>query len=203
MGFAYLSSSPILQNKKGRRQLGDPSRFAMARYGLCNRAAGGLDLGLCSRAAGNLDRELLRDLAGRENLDLRTLVVRESGLDERLDGDLGAGLELLLEIDKVDAESLGVEAGVVEATLGQTADERHLATLEAELLLVTLAGVLALVATRRSLAHARTASATDALAAFAGTRRVRKIREIHCLLPFPLTHGRRRFPLRSGASRGR
>ena len=55
---------------------------------------------------------------------------------------------------------------------------------EAELLLVALAGVLALVAARRSLAHARAAAAAHALGALARSRSVGETGKIHCRFPF-------------------
>ena len=54
---------------------------------------------------------------------------------------------------------------VLEAALGHSAEERHLAAFEAELLLVALAGVLALLAAAAGLAHARAAAAAHALGA--------------------------------------
>ena len=139
----------------------------LIRLSLANRTAGGLNLGLGSCGARNLNSELLGEFAVTENLDFRALVVGESGLGESLDGDFGTGFELLLEIGNVDTESLGVERRIVEATLRNTADEGHLATFEAEFLLVTLAGALTLVTARGRLAHARAAAAADALPAMA------------------------------------
>ena len=81
-------------------------------------AAGGLDLGLRGGAAGHLHDELLGELALGEDLHLGGLVVREAGLGEGLDGDLGASLELLLEVGEVHRKGLVVEAGVVEPALG-------------------------------------------------------------------------------------
>ena len=155
----------------------EPSTFIrlLSRNALGDGAACGLDLGLGRCAAGNLHRELLGEVADGEDLDFRTLVVRESLRRERLDGDLRAGIEHLLQGGEVHAESLRVEAGVVEAALRKTAHERHLTAFEAEFLLVALARVLALVAARRGLAHARTATTTDAFAALAGSRGVCKV----------------------------
>ena len=123
--------------------------------GLGNRTAGLLDLRLGGGRAGDLHGELLRELAVAEDLDLRLLVVREARLRERLDRDLGAGFELLLEVRNVDGERLRVERGVVEAALRKTTDERHLAAFEHQFVLVTLARLLALLSLAGRLAHAR------------------------------------------------
>ena len=147
--------------------------------GLGNAAAGLLDLRLGGGRAGDLHGELLRELAVAEDLDLRLLVVREARLRERLDRDLGAGFELLLEVRNVDGERLRVERGVVEAALRKTTDERHLAAFEHQFVLVTLARLLALLSLAGRLAHARAASAADALPALAGARGVSKRIEFH------------------------
>ena len=146
-------------------------------------AACSLDLGLGGRAAGNLHRELLGEVANGEDLDFRTLVVRESLRRERLDCDLRTSVEHLLQGGEVHAESLRVEAGIVEAALRKTAHERHLTAFEADFLLVALARILTLVAARRGLAHTRTGTATDALAALAGSRGVCKIGKVHLHSP--------------------
>lgn len=147
--------------------------------GLGNAAAGLLDLRLGGGRAGDLHGELLRELAVAEDLDLRLLVVREARLRERLDRDLGAGFELLLEVRNIDGESLSIERGIVETALGQAANQRHLTTFEQQLMLMAFTGLLALLALARRLAHARAAAATDALPALAGARGVSKRIEFH------------------------
>jgi hypothetical protein len=66
---------------------------------------------------------------------------------------------------------LGVELqlGRLEATLGQATLQRHLAALEADLVVTTGTGFLALVATASGLAQARTNAATHAALGVLGT----------------------------------
>ena len=122
------------------------------------RALGGADAG---------DREFLLDLAGEDDLgalgaardEARLL---EAGEVDRLGADLG-------EVARAHFGRLGDGHGE-EAALGQAPLQRHLAALEADLVVAAGAGLLALVAASRGLAQARADAAADAAAVLLGAR---------------------------------
>src|SRR5688572_10251687 len=92
------------------------------------------------------DRELLRKITVAEDLHLVETTVDETGRAKDSDVDDGAIVEVHLKIGEVNHRHNVAEFVVVEALLGQTTMDRHLATFEARTDGSTGASVLALVA---------------------------------------------------------
>ena len=157
--------------------------FCFAGGGLLGRVAGGIGLAgdeldgaprlldlLARRGADavDLERERLGEGAVAEHLDALPGAVDEAGLAQHLLVDHAADGEFLerLEIDRRIAD---LERGVIEAALGQAADEGHLAAFEAEPDAAAGAGLLAFVALAAGLAVAGAFAAAEALDAMART----------------------------------
>src|SRR6266511_4900898 len=124
-------------------------------------AAGGGDL--LSRLAAELvraHRQLLRDVAATQNLD-DPRARDEAVLPQQLRRHVGARLEPVHQ--RVEVDHLVFDAAViVEAALRHAAVERHLAALEAALVLEARTGLSPLVAAPRGLAVAGSLAAADA-----------------------------------------
>src|SRR5579871_6210980 len=152
-------------------------------------AAGGLDLLARGRGDGvHADGELLLDLAVAEELHVDLRVLEEALLDERVRGDLGAGLEAVevAEVDRLGRRAERADrhrvGGRVAAQLADAHEELRLAALEAGRHLVRArAGLLALDTATGVAALARAEPSADALAVLARLRR-RQIGEIQLLL---------------------
>jgi hypothetical protein len=146
-----------------------------------DRTAGSLDRRLGpGRRTDALERDRLADFAGLDDLDDPRHLADEA---RRLQGqqiDLGR-----IEPLQVGQRDLGVvlERGRLEAALGQTALQRHLTTLEADLVVAAGARLLALVAATRGLAEPRADAAADAALGVLGAARRLNGVEFHVLRP--------------------
>src|SRR6476620_182075 len=124
-----------------------------------------------------MDGELLGELATGEHLDRDALALGQPVRVERLERDLGPGVEPTLEILEVDRLRVRPERleghrllHVRAAQLAHPHVDRHLAALEARAVLRACAGARALLAATGGLARARAVSAADALAVLARAR---------------------------------
>ena len=113
------------------------------------------------------DGELAGEIAVGKNFDTVVFAADELCLEERRFVDGGAILEPV-EIGEIDDGVFFFEGGVVEAALGQAADEGHLAAFESEADRAAGAGFLAFVPLAGGLAFAGAFAVAEALGAMLG-----------------------------------
>ena len=130
---------------------------------------GGGDL-LSHRSAGEVNRhvESLGEVAIAEKLNSVAAALHQTGSTEAVLVNSSTGFKEGLELAQVNDGDVGLEAGVVEALLRQTAVKGHLATFKAGADGAATAGLLTLVALATGLAQAGALAATEALLAMLG-----------------------------------
>src|SRR5690606_6508038 len=148
-------------------------------------AARGLDLG--ARRGGDRVRahgEPLVQLAVAEDLEqVRVLLLRgQAALDHRREVDRRARVERAVQVAHVDDRVDLAEVLVVDAALGDAADQRHLAAFPADAHRPAGTRLRALVATGRRLAVAAARAAADALARLVAQAEALRFVQVHWML---------------------
>src|SRR6185436_6847702 len=167
-----------VRDREGAQDRREHARVPLLEY--VAGSTGGLDALARGRTESvGVDGQRLGDLALREHLHRDASALREVVRVQRLERDLGAGLEARLEIDQVDRLRVRPEGferhrllHVRAAQLAHPHVDRHLAALEARPVLRARARAVALLAAAGRLAGAGALAAADALArtAAAGSR---------------------------------
>ena len=132
-------------------------------------AAGGFDLS-GHRGAGEVNRyvESLGQVTVAEKLYGVAVTLYKACCTQLVLRNRGAGFKESLKLAQVNDSNGGLEAGIVEALLRQTAVKGHLATFEARTDGTAGAGLLTLVALAAGLTQAGALTATEALLAMLG-----------------------------------
>ena len=113
------------------------------------------------------DGQLARQITIAENLDSLYRAIRQAGIANRGFIHASAILELI-EIVKIDRHVIRRMARVVESALGDTTNQRHLATLEADANRAARAGCLAFATATAGFAVPAGFALAEALAAMLG-----------------------------------
>ena len=142
----------------------------MLLFNYCSNATFCLDslLGSSREGVGG-DGEGLVQFAATENLDA-VLGGNQTVLTERLEGELGDVLGFGKRIEQVEVDTYVLNTiDVLEAELGQTTIDGHLATFETYLLVITRTGFGTLVTTGGGTALAGTGTTADTFGMLDGT----------------------------------
>ncbi len=132
-------------------------------------AAHGCNL-LSNALAGEVYRhvECLGQRAVAQELDGIAIALHKTGCAQLVLGNRSAGFKESLKLAQVDDGDVGLEAGIVEALLGQSAMKGHLATFETGADGAAGASLLALVALAAGLTQTGAFTAPEALLAMLG-----------------------------------
>ena len=184
----HIADSVQEQNQSGEHELlAELRNLPCVAQGLDHLDHLGLSACLLDLFLGRLGegRSLNSDLLGQGAVgqDLQTVgaVVDDALLDQSGSVDHSTVLKLVQD-SNIDSGQ-GLCKDVVETTLGNAADQRHLATLETNASLAAGAGVLTLVTTATGLAIAAAMAAALTLAHESGASNGRKFMKLHILTP--------------------